>query len=64
MFVLIMMAITIIGLIIILPFVKPTEKELKNIEEYEKAKNELVLVIAKTFKIDVLAEWLSKKLSK
>lgn len=58
------MAITIFGLIILLTFIKPSNSEIEAFQELDKSKKELLDVIAQTFKIPELVEWLSRKLKK
>lgn len=56
------MGITVIGAVILLTFIKPSEKEMQGYKEFDKAKKDLFDAFVQSFKIDKFVEWLSKKL--
>jgi hypothetical protein len=59
---LIAMAITSTGLIILLMFIKPTEKDIKAFDDLEKAKIEFTDAIAQSLKLDKFLDWLNRKM--
>lgn len=54
--------ITSLGLIIIFTLKKPTEKEVKAIEDFQGAKKVVFDAIIQALKIDVFVKWLNEKL--
>lgn len=61
---LIAMAVTIIGLIVLLTFIKLSEKELEVYADFEKAKKEFLDAVVQSLKIDKFVYWLNKKLDR
>lgn len=55
-------AITTFGLVILLLFLKPNKKELEAIKNLDEAKKDLFEVIVTGLKIPQFVEWLNKKL--
>ncbi|MEK4713449.1 hypothetical protein [Sporosarcina sp. FSL K6-5500] len=56
--------ITIVGVIILLLFTRPSKEEVKALDDLEKACNELLNTVIQSLKIDKLLDWLVENLKR